>query len=72
MSSAIFLNLDQSKILSSGYGLMNIRKNPVENIVGEGKNILVIGIFPFPPMFSTVSEIIITATFSNLFEFCLV
>ena len=40
MSSAICFNWDQSKILSSGYGLRTFRKNPFEKL--RGKKIMLV------------------------------
>ena len=39
MLSAICFNLDQSKILSSGYGLTILRKKNSVDIVGKGENV---------------------------------
>ena len=73
MSFAICFNLDQSKILSFGNGLMlyptiptfNVPKNKaLENTVGKGENAFPASIFSFSTVFSTQSrrEINILAT----------
>ena len=38
MLSAICFDLDQSKILSSGYGLKTVNDKGFENSVGKGEN----------------------------------
>ena len=42
MSSAICFNLDQSKILSSGNGLITLVKKPSENIMRKGEMLVII------------------------------
>ena len=56
MLSAICLNLDQSKILSSGSWLMSMNMKTLKNIVEKRVNACKKKITPFPTIFSYLGK----------------